>query len=117
LRKRQRLKIFQSFLETILFEGGRNNLLIFTDPNSEKCIQFAAAKGDKLLIIYLPKASFNKEETQRLIDRFRPLIEEFEESWKAEISIQQGPLIAESIFHDIFLLSDDYSFETEITLR
>ncbi len=97
-------------------EGGKNNQVIFTEPNSGKYIQFISARGDKLLIIDIPKGSFNKEERKRLIDRFHPLLEEFDHSWQAEISLLQGSIIAESIFRDIFLLSDNYSFETKLSL-
>jgi hypothetical protein len=117
MRKNQRLEIYNSYLQTILSEGGSGNFVIFTDPISEKFVQFVAEKGDRLVLIDIAKVALSKDETKRLKDFFGALFESFEYSYQAEVTPEQGAKCAEKFFRDVYLLPDSYNIETKLNLK
>jgi hypothetical protein len=117
MRKNQRLEIYNSYLQTILSEGGSGNFVIFTDPISEKFVQFVAEKGDRLVLIDIAKVALSKDETKRLKDFFGALFESFEYSYQAEVTPEQGAKCVEKFFRDVYLLPDSYNIETKLNLK
>ncbi len=117
LRKKERHSIILSYLNTILQEGGSGNFVIFTDPETHKLVQFAATKGDKVVLFDIPMQSLSIEETNRLEDHFGPLLAVTDYAYQGEVSPEQGAICAEKIFRDVYQLPDRYSIETEITLE
>jgi hypothetical protein len=116
MRKNQRKELFLSYLTTILYEGGENNFVIFTDIESKRFVQFAGSRGDRLLIVDIPKVALNKEE-RKTLQRIFVLFEEMENSFQGEVTPEQGSLVAEKLFRDVFLSSDSYSVAAELTLE
>ncbi|MFX0170676.1 MAG: hypothetical protein ACFE9L_02020 [Candidatus Hodarchaeota archaeon] len=106
-----------SYIQTILSEGGSGNFVIFSDPISEKFIQFVAEKWDCLVLIDIPKVMLSIDETKRLKDLFGALFESIEHSYQAEVTPQQGVKCAEKIFRDVFYLPDSYSIEAKLNLE
>jgi hypothetical protein len=45
------------------------------------------------------------------------ILEKADVSYQVLVTPEQGALIAEKIFLDVFFVSDSYSFETELTLE
>jgi hypothetical protein len=115
MRKSERKEIYSTYLNTLLTDGGSNNFVIFTDPLTKRFIQFAGSKGNRLVIIDLPKKSLLTKEEERLITIF-VLFEEMKYSFQCEVTPEQGVLIAEKVFLDVFEVSDDYTINAEITL-
>ncbi|MFX0183645.1 MAG: hypothetical protein ACFE95_11235 [Candidatus Hodarchaeota archaeon] len=117
MRKNQRLEIYQTYLHTILSEGGSGNFVIFTDPISERSVQFIAEKWDRLVVIDIPKVALSKDETKRLKDFFGVLFESIEYTYQAEVTPEQGAKCAEKIFRDVYLLPDSYNIEAKLNLE
>jgi hypothetical protein len=117
MRKNQRHKLFLSYLQTIVSEGGSGNFVVFSDPISEKFVQIVAEKWDRLVIIDIPKVALSNDETKRLNDIFGALFTSTEHSFQAEVSLEQGAKCAEKIFRDVFLLPDSYNLETRLNLE
>ena len=97
LRKKERKRIFQSYLETIIYEGGENNFVVFTETESKKFLQYAGSKGDRVVIIDIPKVALNSQEEKLLLETIVTL-EETDQSYQALVTPEQGVLIAEKIF-------------------
>lgn len=116
MRKNQRHELFLSYLQTILSEGGSGNFVIFNDPISEKFVQFVAERGDRLMIIDIPKITLSNDETMRLKAIFGALFTSTASSFQAEVSLEQGAKCTEKIFRDVFLLPDTYNVETKLNL-
>jgi hypothetical protein len=91
--------------------------VIFTDPDSAKFVQFIGEKGDKLLLIDIPKVELNPEEERRLKEIFSALFESTEYAYQAEVTPDQGVKVTEKIFRDVFLVPDTYNIKTEIKLE
>lgn len=117
MRKKERYSVFRSYLKTILEDGGSGNFVIFTDPKTNKFVQFAASKGDKIVLIDIPMQSLSKEETNRLEYHFGALLGPTDYAYQGEVSVEQGAICAEKIFRDVYQLSERYSIETKITLE
>ncbi len=115
MRKNERKKIFKMYLESLIYEGGSNNFVIFSDITSNRFIQAAGGKGDRLIIIDLPKASLDKNEIIALKKIF-VLFEEMDQAFQGQATPDQGSLIIEKIFRDVFLLPDHYSVDIELNL-
>ena len=116
MRKNQRKEIFLSYLTTILNEGGKNNFVIFTDIETKKFVQMAGSYGDRLLIIDIPKISLDNKEREAL-KRVFVLFDEMENSFQGEVTPEQGALVTEKIFRDVFESSDSFNVETELHLE
>ncbi len=118
MRKKERHSIFRTYLKTILQEGGSGNFVVFTDLETNKFVQFAATKGEKVVLIDIPKQSLSKEEVNRLNDYFGALLgEPTDYAYQAEVSVEQGAICAEKIFRDVYQLHERYSIETKINLE
>ncbi len=117
MKKKERQSIILSYLKTIVQEGGSGNFVIFTDPDTNRFVQFAATKGEKVVLIDIPKQSLSKQETIRLVDYFGALIQPTDYSYQAEMSVDQGAICAEKIFRDVYQLPDKYSIEIKINLE
>ncbi|MHA2154333.1 MAG: hypothetical protein ACXABU_03260 [Candidatus Hodarchaeales archaeon] len=115
MRKNERKKIFQMYLEALIYEGGDNNIVIFSEISTKKFIQAAGTKGDRLVIIDLPKISLDSLERKNLT-RIFVLFEEMEQAYQGQATPEQGSLILEKIFREVYLLPDNYSLETELNL-
>jgi hypothetical protein len=99
----------------LIHEGGANNFVVFTETISKKFLQFAGSNGDRLVIIDIPKVAINPEEKKLLLGTI-VILEEADSSYQVLVTPEQGALIAEKIFLDVFFVSDSYSFETELHL-
>ena len=115
MRKNERKKIFKMYLESLIYEGGSKNFAIFSDISSKRFVQAAGANGDRLIIIDVPKVSLDKNEKTTL-ERIFVLFEEMEEAYQGQATPEQGSLILEKIFREVYLLPDNYSIETELNL-
>ena len=115
MRKTERKEIYSTYLRTILDEGGPNNFVIFTEPLSKRFVQFAGSRGDRLVIVDIPKKQLSADEVERLNTIF-VLFEEMDYAFQCELTIEQGVLIAEKIFLDIFEVSNDYSINVDVNL-
>ena len=116
MRKTERKQIYQSYLETLLKEGGENNFVIFTDIETKKFVQFVGSREDRLILVDIPKVALNKEETKAL-QRIFVLFEELENSYQGQVTPEQGALVTEKLFRDVFLSLDSYNVETELHLE
>ncbi len=117
MRKQKRLDIFRTYLNTIINEGGSSNIVIFTDPETKKFVQFVGERGDRLLILDLPNVELSVNEERRLKDIFIALLEPTEYAYQAQVTLDQGVKVTEKIFRDVFLVPDTYNIETEIKLE
>ena len=100
----------------MLSEGGPGNFVIFSDPISNKFVQFVSEKSDRVVIIDIPKVALSKDEIKRFKDFFDALFISIEYSYQAEVSLNQGVMSTEKIFRDVYLLSDSYNIETKLNL-
>ncbi|MHA2346938.1 MAG: hypothetical protein ACXACP_09490 [Candidatus Hodarchaeales archaeon] len=116
MRKNQRKRIFSTYLTTILKDGGSNNFVIFTDALTKRFVQFVGCKDDKLVIVDIPKQQLLPKEVDRLKTIF-VLFEEMEFAFQGEVSPEQGVLIADKIFLDVYESSDDYTVNVDIILE
>ncbi len=116
LRKKERKRIYQSYLETLIYEGGANNFVVFTETISKKFLQFAGSNGDRLVIIDIPKVALDPKEKKLLLETI-VILQEADASYQVLVTPEQGALVAEKIFIDVFFVSDAYSFETELKLE
>ena len=110
------MEIIRTYLNTILYEGGSSNIAIFTDLETKRFVQFIGERGDKLLLLDIPKAELNSEEEQRLHDIFNALLEPTVYAYQAQVTVEQGVKVAEKVFRDVFLLPDSYNIECELNL-
>ncbi|MFX0087711.1 MAG: hypothetical protein ACFFAU_18820 [Candidatus Hodarchaeota archaeon] len=117
MKKQQRLDIIHSCLNKILNEGGSANLVIFTDPDSTKFVQFIGKRGGRLLLIDIPKVELKADEERRLNEIFSPLLEPTEYTYQAQVTPDQGVKVTEKIFRGVFLSPDTYNIGTEINLK
>ena len=115
MRKNERKKIFKMYLESLIYDGGTNNFVVFSEISTKRFIQAAGGNGDMLVIIYLPKVSLDNDELI-LLKKIFVLFEEIEQAYQGQATPEQGSLILEKIFREIFLLPDNYSIETELNL-
>ncbi len=116
MRKKERKRIFLSYLETLIYEGGTNNFVVFTETVSKKFLQFVGSKGDRLITLDIPKTALDVKELKLLLETI-VILEEIDVSYQVLVTPEQGVLIAEKTFIDVFLVSDAYSFETELHLE
>lgn len=116
LRKKERKRIYQSYLESLIYEGGNNNFVVFSETISKKFLQFAGSRGDRLVIIDIPKVALDKREKKLLLETI-VILEEADASYQVLVTPDQGVLIAEKIFIDVFQVTHDYSFTAELTLE
>ncbi len=117
MRKQQRLEIIHSCLNKILNEGGSFNFVVFTDPDSNKFLQFIGEKGDRLLLIDMPKVELRADEERRLNMIFSALFKPTEYAYQAQVTPDQGVKVTEKIFREVFLAPDTYNIETDIKLK
>jgi len=117
MRKNERLEIFRSYLKSLIYEGGENNFVIFTDIQTNKFVQFAGSNGERLIILDIPMQSVSKDEENLLNSIFEALIEPMDNSFQALVTPDQGARVAEKVFRDVFLLPDTYNIEVEIKLE
>jgi hypothetical protein len=117
MRKQKRLEIIRTYLNTIINEGGSSNIVIFTDPETKKFVQFIGERGDRLLILDIPNVELSVNEERRLKDIFIALLEPTEYAYQAQVTLDQGVKVTEKIFRDVFLVPDTYNIETEINLE
>ena len=116
MRKKERKRIFLSYLETLVYEGGTNNIVVFTETVSKKFLQFVGSKSDRLINLDIPKAALDIKELKLLLETI-VILEEIDVSYQVLVSPEQGALIAEKIFLDVFCVSDAYSIESELHLE
>ena len=116
MRKKERKRIYQSYLESLIYEGGTNNIVIFTEISSKKFLQFVGSNGDRLVMLDVPFVALDKSEKKLLLETI-VILEEADVSYQVLVTPEQGALIAEKIFLDVFFVSHSYSFETELTLE
>jgi hypothetical protein len=103
-------------LETLIHEGGTNNIVIFTETSSKKFLQFVGSNGDRLVMLDVPFVALDKSERKLLFETI-VILEEADISYQVLVTPEQGALIAEKVFLDVFFVSHSYSFETELTLE
>ncbi|MFW9996485.1 MAG: hypothetical protein ACFFD4_30860 [Candidatus Odinarchaeota archaeon] len=116
MQKEQREQVFKIYLETVLKEGGTGNFVIFTDPLSEKFVQFVGDMGKSSLVLDVPKAIVNESE-EGLLFRYLPAVHKLEYSYQVQVTVSQGAYLADSIFLDVFRLPGDYSIQVELQLN
>ena len=116
MRKQERKRIYQSYLETLIYEGGTNNFVIFTETTSKKFLQFVGSIGDRMVMLDVPFVALNKNEMKLLLETI-VILEKADVSYQVLVTPEQGALIAEKIFLDVLFVSHSYSFETELTLE
>jgi hypothetical protein len=116
LRKKERKKIFQAYLESLIYEGGTNNIAVFTETSSKKFLQFVGSNGDRMIMLDVPFVALDKSERKMLLETI-VILEKADVSYQVLVTPEQGALIAEQIFLDVFFVSNSYSFETELTLE
>ena len=116
LRKKERKRIYQSYLETLIYEGGTNNFVVFTETTTKKFLQFVGSNGDRLVMLDVPMAALDINEIKLLLETI-VILEEADVSYQVLVTPEQGALIAEKVFLDVFFVSHSYSFETELTLE
>ncbi|MHA1977873.1 MAG: hypothetical protein ACW98I_13280 [Candidatus Hodarchaeales archaeon] len=103
------------YLESLIYDGGAQNFVIFSEISTKRFIQVTGRNGGRLVIIDIPKVSLDENE-EKALKRIFVLFEEMEKAYQGQATPEQGSLIIEKIFREIFLLSDNYSIETELTL-
>ena len=116
MRKKERKRIFQSYLESLIYEGGTNNIVIFTEISSKKFLQFVGSNGDRAVLLDVPFVALDKSERKLLLETI-VILEKADVSYQVLVTPEQGALIAEKVFLDVFFVSHSYSFETELTLE
>jgi len=117
MRKQKRLDLIRTYLETILYEGKDGAFVIFTDPESEKFVQFAGDKDDRLLVIDVPEVELTKDERKRLVDIFGAMLESNDYAFQAQVTIDQAVKVSEKIFREVFLSPDVYNIEVKLNLE
>ncbi len=115
LRKNERKKIFKTYLESLIYDGGPNNFVIFSEISTKRFVQAAGGNGGRLVIIDIPKVSLSKNEVKTL-ERVFVLFEKMDEAFQGQATPEQGSLILEKVFREVFLMPDNYSIETELIL-
>ena len=103
------------YLESLIYEGGSNNYAIFSDISSKRFVQAVGANGDRLIIIDIPKISLDRDERKNF-ERIFVLFDEREEAYQGQATPEQGSLILDKIFREVYLLPDNYSIETKLNL-
>ena len=117
MRKQKRLELIRTYLETVLYEGKDGNFVIFTDPESEKFVQFVGDNDDRLLLIDVPEGELAKNERKRLVDIFGAMLESNEIAFQAQVTIDQAVKVCEKIFREVFLASDVYNLDIKLNLE
>ena len=69
-----------------------------------------------MVMLDIPFVALNKSEKKRLLETI-VILEEADVSYQVLVTPEQGALIAEKIFLDVFYVTDSYSFETELNLE
>ncbi len=117
MRKQKRLDLIRTYLETILHEGESGALVILTDPESEKFVQFIRDRDDRLLMIDVPEVELTKNERKRLVDIFGAMLESNGYAFQAQVTIDQAVKVIEKIFRDVFFAPDTYNIEVKLNLE
>jgi len=117
MRKQKRLDLIRTYLETVLYKGKDGTFVIFTDPESEKFIQFVGDNDDRLLLIDVPEVELTKDERKRLVDIFGAMLESNDYAFQAQVTIDQAVKVSEKIFREVFLAPDVYNIEVKLDLE
>ena len=117
MRKQKRLDLIRTYLETILHEGESGAFVIFTDPESEKFVQFIGDRDDRLLLIDVPEVELAEDERKRLVDIFGAMLESNGYAFQAQVTIDQAVKVIEKIFREVFLAPDVYNIEVKLNLE
>ena len=103
------------YLQSLIYDGGTDNFVIFSAISTKRFVQVVGGKGDRLVVIDLPKVTLDKNEEISL-KRIFVLFDEIEQAYQGQATPEQGSLILEKIFREIYLLPDNYGIETELNL-
>lgn len=69
-----------------------------------------------MVMLDVPFVALDKNEKKMLLETI-VILEEADVSYQVLVTPEQGALIAEKIFLDVFSVPDSYSFDTELTLE
>ena len=107
------IELINKYILKVVNEGGEGNFVIFEDENSGKIIQFAACKGDPILVCDIPLNQLRNEEEKMLIEMG---FVKKENAYQALVDFEEAAELTDEIFTEVFN-SPNYKLKTKIVLE